>query len=75
MPVIASTGHTTSVYKFELYDISKDELVLSTRMATQRAIESINAVRKGVAFEVPNADVDADGFTAKNYIPVQGAPA
>jgi len=72
MAVIASKGSTVRVYKFQIYNIVTDELVTSTRLAEERAIENIGAIRIGVPFEVPVSDVDPEGFTSKNYSPVQG---
>ncbi|QJE00676.1 hypothetical protein HH212_12125 [Massilia forsythiae] len=72
MVAIASTGNTVRVYKFQIYNIVTDEMVTSTRLAQEHTIERIGAVRMGVPFEVPLSDVDAEGFTSKNYSPVQG---
>lgn len=73
MPIITSTGHKTNASRFKLYDIANDRMVESRRYATLPAIESIGAIRSGPLFEIPWADFDSDGFTAVDYIPVQGA--
>jgi hypothetical protein len=75
MPVFATQGGTIRVYRFQVYDIVRDELVTSTRMASAPAIERIRAVRGAVSFEVPSEHLDSDGFTQKDYDPVQGAPS
>jgi hypothetical protein len=69
MPIIASTGDTVAVFPFSLYDIVQDEFIRSTRYATSQAIERISAIRSGPSHSVPAADVDSEGFTAKNYDP------
>lgn len=69
MTIIASSGDTALVFPFSLYDIVRDELVRSTRYATMPAIERISAIRSGPSHSIPAADVDGDGFTAKNYDP------
>jgi hypothetical protein len=73
MTIIDSQGDTVRVYKFQLYDVVRDEMITSTRMARQETIDRIHAVKFGPAYLVPHSDVDDDGLTAKNYIPVQGA--
>ena len=67
MPVIASQGYETTVFPFRLYDISKDEFVTSRRLATIDAIHRLNAIQAGPSFQIPNADVDSDGFTVIGY--------
>lgn len=68
MPVF-SRGNTVAVFRFKIYDITKDEFVLSKRLARPHAINGIGAQLAGPSYEVPADDVDNDGFTAIGYEP------
>jgi hypothetical protein len=70
MPIVASREDRVRVYRFQLYDVSKDELITSTRYATKDTIDRIGGIHLGAPVEVPASDVDQDGFTQKHYVPV-----
>jgi hypothetical protein len=63
------------VYKFYKYNVLNDEVVTSTRMATQEAIDSICASKiEGTQVEIDESltvstDGGLPGMTAKNFIP------
>jgi hypothetical protein len=71
MPVTAQTGHETTVFQFQLYNIAIDEFQISRRYATQHAIDRIGAFITGTPIQVPNADIDREGFTSIGYKPNQ----
>ena len=58
----------TVVYRFRVYDVNRDDYVVSTRMATLEKIERI----RGEPIRESEAMIDetllADGWTEKNYI-------
>jgi hypothetical protein len=66
MPVFA-TDDTIAVFPFKLYNIIKDEYVVSKRLGTAQTIERIGAVIAGPHFSIPTADVDGDGLTKIGY--------
>lgn len=69
MPIIGSQGNTIAVFKFRLYDIVRDEFIISRRYATMQAIERLRAERAGPSIEVAQDAVDGDGFTVIDYAP------
>ncbi len=65
------TGHTV-VYRFAKYDISRDEMVLSRRMATRAAIDTVcGVILEDTGCLVGPADLDRDipGMTDVDFIP------
>lgn len=72
MPVFASEGDTVRVYRFQMYDIVSNEFVTSTRYAKKETIDKLGGRVASVAFDVPATHVNNDGFTEKDYIPIQG---
>lgn len=70
MPVLSSGGGTVRVYRFQVYDIRNDEMVTSTRMATEAAIERVRGVKLSASYEVPSDHVGPDGFTDRMYVPL-----
>jgi hypothetical protein len=68
MTAIANIGQTIAVYRFQIYDVNKDECVMSTRYGTLAGIVRIGGIRTGYAHEVPRGDVNDEGLTAKGYL-------
>lgn len=70
MGIVATQGNTERVFRFQVYDIVKDEFVTSSRLATEYAIDRIGAVRLPASFDIPYDHLDKDGFTTRDYKPV-----
>jgi hypothetical protein len=64
---------TVTIYQFEVYDISIDNITKSKRWGTREAIESIarGRILPETAAEVDEAAVKCDilGFTMRNFQP------
>ena len=60
-----------TVYQFEVWDITDDEMRKSTRFGTPDAIKNIahGRIIEGTGIDVDAADVGAEiaGFTARHY--------
>lgn len=59
-----------TVYRFEVYDVTTDEMRLSRRMATaDAAARARGSIIEGTALEVPDTDLGAEvpGMTARDY--------
>jgi hypothetical protein len=66
MPVIGSTKSEILVFRFEMYDITKDEYVQSARLGTAQAIEKLGARRIPGHIYVPASTPLHDGLTDRN---------
>ncbi|MBU9841028.1 hypothetical protein J1780_13860 [Rahnella aceris] len=64
------TENRIEIYQFYKYDITTDENVPSKKWGTIPAIESVGGnVLRDTKILVSLSDVDADGFTVKDYKP------
>jgi hypothetical protein len=56
-----------TVYRFKLRNPQSEEFIVSLRMATRAAIETMRGeIIDGSAMEVPITEIDAQGFTRRN---------
>jgi hypothetical protein len=59
-----------TVHRYRVYDISRDDYVVSTRMATAEKIAKIGGeIIPGTEFSI-DADGITDGWTEKNFEPL-----
>lgn len=62
---------TVQVYRYRVYDMSRDEYSTSTRMATKEQIERIRGeIIPGTEFQIDSAAI-TEGWTEKNFDPLQ----
>ncbi len=62
-------GHTV-IYRFAMYDIARDDMVVSRRMATREAIAMVNGIileDTGVLADPTDLDRDIPGMTDLDY--------
>lgn len=58
----------TKVWRFEMFDITHDEYVTSSRYATDKVIAEIGGRRiEGTETEIDGNLLDANGMTSKNF--------
>jgi hypothetical protein len=61
---------TVTVYFFEKYDITSDQVIRSKRPATIAAIERVRGEAiKNTAQDIDQDDIDEDGFRRRDYTP------
>jgi hypothetical protein len=62
-------GHTV-IYRFAMYDIAQDTMVVSRRMATREAIAMVNGIileETGILAAPADLDRDIPGMTDLDY--------
>lgn len=69
MPVIASDDPKVEVFKFTMYDIGTNQVVLSRRWATLQFIQRFGGVPTGAGAMVPADKVDAQGMSEVDFDP------
>jgi hypothetical protein len=68
----------TVVYRFAMYDIARDEMVMSRRMATREAIAMVGGIileDTGCLAAPGDLDQDIPGMTDRDFLPPKPAPA
>ena len=63
------TTKAVLVHRYKVYDVTKDDYLVSTRMATPEKIEKIGGeIIPGTGLEV-SEDLVKNGWTEKNFTP------
>lgn len=61
-------GAPTKVWRFEIYDVTYDEYVTSSRYATEAAIAKVGGRRiEGTEITIGSNDLDANDMTTKKF--------
>jgi hypothetical protein len=69
MGLIGTKEQMVTVYRFKVYDIIDDVFRPSRRLATEKRIEEIGAIKDGGAIRIPARDLDGDSMTNIGYQP------